>query len=63
MGIQLAKEAYRRGAEVTLVHGPLGRTPYIPRDITCVAVTSAAEMFEAMTQRAISGFSAAARAV
>ena len=60
MGIQLAKEAYRRGAEVTLVHGPLGRTPYIPRDITCVAVTSAAEMYEAMTQRAISGFGAAA---
>lgn len=48
MGIALAKEAYRRGAQVTVVHGPLSSTPRLPRCITKVSVTSAAQMREAV---------------
>lgn len=54
MGVALAKEAYRRGAEVTLVHGPLSGTPKLPRLIRTVPVTSAAEMREAIVPRASS---------
>lgn len=42
MGIALAMEAFRRGADVTLVHGPV--TVNVPRGISCHPVTSALEM-------------------
>ena len=48
MGIALAKEAYRRGAEVTVVHGPLSSTPRLPRRIGRLSVTSAAQMRDAV---------------
>lgn len=48
MGIALAVEAYRRGADVTLVHGPLSIPLKVPREVRCVGVTSAAEMQAAM---------------
>jgi phosphopantothenoylcysteine decarboxylase/phosphopantothenate--cysteine ligase len=44
MGISLAREAYRRGASVTLVHGPLSRARHVPSEVRCVPVVSAAEM-------------------
>ena len=43
MGIALADEAVRRGAEVTLVLGPVSLKPS-EREITIVAVKTAAEM-------------------
>ena len=48
MGIALAKEAYRRGAQVLVVHGPLSATPRLPRRIAKISVTSAAQMREAV---------------
>jgi len=48
MGIALAKEAYRRGAQVTVVHGPLSSTPRLPRLISKISVTSAAQMRDAV---------------
>ena len=51
MGIALAREAYRRGAEVTLVHGPLNAKPRLPRQMKRVAITSAADMRDAMLKR------------
>ena len=48
MGIALAKEAYRRGAEVTVVYGPLSATPRLPRRISKVSITSAAQMRDAV---------------
>ena len=49
MGCAVAKAAARRGAEVTLVTGPTELPP--PRFCTVVPVTSAADMFEAVTSR------------
>lgn len=49
MGYAVAKAAARRGAEVTLVTGPTELPP--PRFCTIVPVTSAADMFEAVTSR------------
>ncbi|NDC38325.1 MAG: bifunctional phosphopantothenoylcysteine decarboxylase/phosphopantothenate--cysteine ligase CoaBC [Proteobacteria bacterium] len=46
MGVALARELFRRGAEVTLVHGPC--VVSVPSQVQCVAVTSAREMLEAM---------------
>ncbi len=46
MGVALAREAYRRGAEVTLVHGPLGYKPILPGDVLCRPVSTAQEMRE-----------------
>lgn len=50
MGIALALAAQHRGAQVTLVHGPL--TPELaatlPTGITAIALTTAAEMEQAM---------------
>jgi phosphopantothenoylcysteine decarboxylase/phosphopantothenate--cysteine ligase len=46
MGISMAREAFRRGAEVTLVHGPLGIRPLLPAAIKCYPITSANEMHE-----------------
>ena len=48
MGLALAHEAYRRGAQVTVVHGPLASTPRLPRLMKRISVTSAAEMREAI---------------
>ena len=49
MGYAVAKAAARRGAEVTLVTGPTELPP--PRFCAVVPVTSAADMFEAVTSR------------
>lgn len=46
MGIAIAKELYRQGAEVTLVAGPL-HTSFSANGIKLVNVTSAAEMYAA----------------
>jgi phosphopantothenoylcysteine decarboxylase/phosphopantothenate--cysteine ligase len=48
MGCSLALEAYYRGAEVTLVHGPISGATATPRGIRKVPVTSADEMRTAM---------------
>jgi len=48
MGVALAREAYRRGATVTLVHGPLGFKPFLPSAVTRKAVLSAEEMSQVM---------------
>ncbi len=45
MGIALAKEAHKRGAKVTLVHGPISIS--VPEGVQTIAVTSAHEMHEA----------------
>lgn len=47
MGIALAREAYRRGAEVVLVHGPVHRQ--IGAQIECHPVESAQEMADQVT--------------
>ncbi len=46
MGIAIAKELYKRGADVTLVLGPIG-IPFSANGIKLVNVTSAAEMYNA----------------
>lgn len=51
MGVALAREAYRRGGEVTLIHGPLAGAPLLPRGIARVGVTTALEMRSAMLER------------
>jgi phosphopantothenoylcysteine decarboxylase/phosphopantothenate--cysteine ligase len=48
MGLALANEAHRRGASVTLVHGPVAGLASLSRDIRTVSVTSAAEMSDAV---------------
>jgi phosphopantothenoylcysteine decarboxylase/phosphopantothenate--cysteine ligase len=49
MGIELAREAKARGADVTLIAGPISlRVPY---DVTSVPVRSAAEMHDAVMAR------------
>lgn len=50
MGYALAKVAVQRGAEVTLVSGPVNIKP--PRFVELVPVQSAEDMFEAVTARA-----------
>jgi phosphopantothenoylcysteine decarboxylase / phosphopantothenate---cysteine ligase len=47
MGVALAREAYRRGGEVTLVHGPLSGAPRLASGIKRVPITSAGEMHTA----------------
>ncbi len=51
MGVALAREAYRRGATVTLVHGPLSPSPRLPTTIHRVSITSATELREEMLRR------------
>ncbi len=46
MGVAIAEAAWRRGANVTLVHGPL-EVP-APVGVQCVAITSTAEMRDAV---------------
>ncbi|MEM8505708.1 MAG: bifunctional phosphopantothenoylcysteine decarboxylase/phosphopantothenate--cysteine ligase CoaBC [Cyanobacteria bacterium P01_D01_bin.1] len=50
MGIALAQAAQHRGAQVTLVHGPIASelATTVPASIRTVAVTTAAEMEKAM---------------
>ena len=50
MGYAIAREAMLRGAQVTLVTGPVAIDP--PRFVDVVPVTSAADMFDAVTSRA-----------
>jgi len=50
MGYAIAKAAMLRGASVTLVSGPVSITP--PKFVDVIPVTSAADMFEAVTSRA-----------
>ena len=50
MGYAIARQAMLRGAEVTLVTGPVSIDP--PMFVNVVPVTSAADMFEAVTSRA-----------
>lgn len=50
MGYAIAREAMLRGAKVTLVTGPVAIDP--PMFVDVVPVTSAADMFEAVTGRA-----------
>lgn len=50
MGYALAKAAAMRGAEVTLVSGPVNLTP--APFVECVPVVSAEEMFQEVTSRA-----------
>lgn len=57
MGIALAGEAARRGAEVTLVLGPTSLD--VPRGVECVRVQTAAEMLQA----ALSAFQTADAAI
>lgn len=49
MGIAIAQELYRRGAEVTLVLGPTG-IDFMANGIRAIRVTSAAEMLQACEQ-------------
>ena len=51
MGYALAKMAALRGAEVTLVSGPVSIKPFAGVDV--VAVKSALDMFEAVTSRSV----------
>ncbi len=45
MGVELAREARRRGARVVLVHGPLQVA--LPKGVDCRAVTSTADLLKA----------------
>jgi phosphopantothenoylcysteine decarboxylase/phosphopantothenate--cysteine ligase len=44
MGVALAREAYRRGADVMLVHGPV--SVRVPSEVACYSVVDAVEMHE-----------------
>ncbi len=46
MGVALAQEAYRRGAEVTLVHGHC--KIQVPNKVRCIPVSSAVDMHQAV---------------
>ncbi|MGB5969385.1 MAG: bifunctional phosphopantothenoylcysteine decarboxylase/phosphopantothenate--cysteine ligase CoaBC [Spirulinaceae cyanobacterium] len=50
MGLALAQAAFYRGAEVTLVHGPMGQEllTHLPQQVQTVAVVSAEDMQTAM---------------
>lgn len=50
MGYEVAREAFRRGAEVTLVSGKVNLRP--PYGVTIIDVESAQEMYEAVMDRA-----------
>ena len=52
MGLALATEAFRRGADVTLVHGPLHSSVKAPEVIHKIPVVSAQEMHEVVTKLA-----------
>lgn len=46
MGVALAREAFRRGADVTLVHGPV--PVRVPGPVRCIQIHSAQEMHDVM---------------
>lgn len=48
MGFAIAAAAQERGAQVTLIHGPVALTP--PPGVKAVPITSAREMYEAVLQ-------------
>jgi phosphopantothenoylcysteine decarboxylase/phosphopantothenate--cysteine ligase, prokaryotic len=50
MGFAIARQAARRGADVTLVTGPVNLTP--PLGVKTVNIISAADMYNAMTEAA-----------
>lgn len=50
MGYEIASEAWRRGAEVTLVSGPTALTP--PEGVRTISVVSADEMYDACMEAA-----------
>lgn len=50
MGYEIARNAWYRGAEVTLVSGPVSLTP--PEGVNLISVVSAAEMYDACISRA-----------
>jgi len=49
MGYALARTAFRRGAEVTLISGPTAQQP--PAGVECVNITTALEMHQAVMER------------
>ena len=49
MGFALARTAFRRGAEVTLISGPTTQQP--PAGVECVNITTALEMHQAVMER------------
>jgi phosphopantothenoylcysteine decarboxylase/phosphopantothenate--cysteine ligase len=51
MGMALAVEGFRRGAHVTLVHGPLGAQMKVPREVERVSVVTAEQMHAAVMGR------------
>lgn len=53
MGIALAREAFRRGADVTLIHGPI--KVRVPNPVRCAPVVTAIEMREAILERVQGG--------
>ncbi|MDE6272864.1 MAG: bifunctional phosphopantothenoylcysteine decarboxylase/phosphopantothenate--cysteine ligase CoaBC [Muribaculaceae bacterium] len=64
MGFALANECYRRGADVTVVAGPVDRTLTLDAGIRRIDVVSATEMLEAMKEEfAISDIAVMAAAV
>ena len=50
MGVVLAQAARLRGAEVTLVHGPLAVDPQLLEGLRCEPVQTAAEMEQALVR-------------
>lgn len=52
MGLALANEAFRRGASVTLVHGPLNIPLAVSNQVETIAVTSAEQMSHEIQSRA-----------
>ncbi len=52
MGVTLAREAYRRGAQVTLIHGPA--TIKVPTAVNCIPVVTAEEMRAAVLEHTFS---------
>lgn len=51
MGYAIARTAMERGAEVTLITGPVSLTP--PPFVTVISVVSAADMFEAVKKHSV----------
>ena len=46
MGVSIVREAFCRGADVTLIHGPCEIN--VPKPVRCLAVQTAQEMYEAV---------------
>lgn len=49
MGVAIAREAFRRGAHVTLIHGPIASR--VPAQVECVPVVTACDMHAAVMER------------